>query len=115
MNLIGAPERGQLDNGDRSGHSKLLDPIPVKYAPGSNTEDVETHVYHSMGPDTSLAKRAVSHVYTDDPLDHVYQYADAGLHCYDESTTDAAQVGNTIQCHYLNQIIALFTTGSSGI
>ena len=98
MNLIGAPERGQLDNDDISGHPK-----PLKYAPGSNTEDVETHLYHSMGPDTSLAKRAASHVYTDDPLqlDHVYQHADAGLHCYDESTTDAAQVGNTIQYHYL--------------
>ena len=43
-----------------------------------------------MGPATFLAKGAASHVYTDDPLDHVY-HADAGLQCHSKSTTDAAQ------------------------
>ena len=48
-----------------------------------------------MGPDTSIAKGTNSHVYTDDPLDHIYQYADTGLQYHNESTTSAAQVSNT--------------------
>ena len=86
----------------------------MRYTPGSNR--VKTHIldkeqpfantkkedktatqpvlYHSVGPDTSVAKGTNSHVYTDDPLEHVYQYADTGLHCHNESTTGTAQVGN---------------------
>ena len=108
--LIGAPERGHPENCDRSNHSKP--PIPVRYTPGSsrvkthtldeelpqstNTKEHMTQpgLYHAMGPDTSLAKEAT--IYTDDPLDHVYQYADAGLHYYSENTTGAAQVGKTL-------------------
>ena len=61
-----------------------------------------------MGPDTSLAN---SHVYTDDPLDHVYQYADTGLHCHSESTTGAAQVSNTYNVIIHNEI---FISGIGG-
>ena len=109
-NLIGAPEGGYyLDHNDRSSRTKP--PIPVRHTPGSGRVKIHTLdkelpstnnkkatrpvLYHSMGPNTSLAKETNLHVYTDDPVDHVYQYADAGLQCHSESTIDAAQVSNT--------------------
>ena len=93
-----------LDKDERSGHSNL--PVPVRYTPGhsrvkthtldkevpsaNNKQTTQPVLYHSIGPDTSMqSKGTASHLYTDDPLDHIYQYADTGLN---ESTTSAAQV-----------------------
>ena len=90
-----------------------------KEIPSASTKkDVtQSGLYHVIGPDTSLTKRAASHVYTDDQLDCVYQYADAGLQCHNESTTGAAQVGNTLQsrhCPSLMKIFTFLTLGTDG-
>ena len=63
-----------------------------KEVPSANKEEIQPVLYHSIGPDASLqSKGTASHLYTDDPLDHIYHYADTGLN---ESTTSAAQVRN---------------------
>ena len=80
-----------------------------KEIPSASTrkEVTQSGLYHAIGPDTSLTKRAASHVYTDDPLDHVYQYAHTGLQCHDESTTGAAQVGNTLQSRHCPSLVKI--------
>ena len=80
------------------GSSRVKTHTLDKELTSANTkEDVIAELYHSISPDTSLAKGTDSRMYTDYPLDHVYQYAGAGQQChYDsESTTCAAQVSNT--------------------
>ena len=54
-------------------------------------------LYHSLGPDTSLATNTHPNTHAEVPLDHVYQYAEAGLHngstTYENDAISSLQVG----------------------
>jgi hypothetical protein len=84
----------------------------------SDKESTQPVLYHSIELATSLAKGTASHMYTNDPLDHVlyYQDADTNLQCPSESTTSAIQVRDIYNVIIHNEIMfAFFIPGSGGI
>ena len=77
-------------------------------------EATQPVLYHSIGPATSLAKGTASHMYTDDPLEHVYQCADTDLQCPSQSATSAVQVRNICDVIIHNEIMFTFFIPGSG-